>query len=75
MVQQLRGETLGQRDAAGAEADEGDVLGTAGLFEDLVGDAGQRAVEGRRVEHFGLFAQAGRSGGHHPLLADLAGPA
>ena len=64
-----------ERDASRAEADEGDVLRAAVLFQDLVGDAGQRAVEGRGVEHFGLFAQAGRSGGHRSLLTDLAGPA
>jgi len=71
----LGGQSLGEGDPPRAEPDEGHVLGAAVAFEDLVGDPGERAVEGGGIEHFGLFAQAGRAGGHHSLLTSLAGPA
>ena len=50
------GQTLGQRDTAGAQTDERQILGAAVALEDLVGDAGESAVEGGFVEHLGLLA-------------------
>src|SRR5207245_10241544 len=62
------GAPLGQGDAPGAQADEGDVLGAAVLFEDLVGDTCQRAVERRLVEDFGLFTELRRATAHFRSL-------
>src|SRR5688572_21258539 len=61
----LGGQPLGERHAAGPQADEGELLGAAVLFEDLVRDAGEGAVEGDVVENLRFFAQAGRSGAHY----------
>src|SRR5262249_47698531 len=54
----LGAEPLGQRHAASAQADEGQLLGATVTFENLVGDTGERAIEGGFVEHLGFFAQA-----------------
>ena len=58
---------LGEGHPARADADEGQVLGAAVALEDLVGDAGEGAVEGGLVENLRFFAQAGWSG-----LTDLS---
>src|SRR2546427_94978 len=60
----LGGEPLRERDATGAEADEGEVGGAAVLLEDLVGDAGEGPVERRFVENLGLLSEARYGGGH-----------
>src|SRR3990170_2768903 len=41
--------------AARTQPDEGQVGGPAVLLDDLVGDADQRPLQGRFVEHLGLF--------------------
>src|SRR5439155_10402333 len=70
----LLGEALGQGDAPCAQADEREVLGPVVLLEDLVGDAGQRAIEGRLVEDFGLFAELRRATAHRRSLRASRGP-
>ena len=52
----LLGDALGERLPARLDADEGDLVDALGLLDDLVGDAGQRAVERDLVEDLGLVA-------------------
>jgi hypothetical protein len=62
---------LRERDSAPVDADEGGRLELAIAFDDLVGDAGDRPVEGLSVqEDFARFDL--RS--HRQLLSGLTGP-
>src|SRR2546425_6666979 len=70
----LRGQPLGQRHAAGAQAHEGQVLGAGVALQDLVGDADQRAVERGFVENLGLLAGPRRWGAHRRSLRASPGP-
>src|SRR3989441_4542324 len=70
----LGGEPVRQRDASGAQADEGDIRGPTILLEDLVGDAGQGPVERRFVENLGLLSEARYGGGHLLSLRTSRGP-
>ena len=51
----LRGQAVREADAAGAQADERQILGAAVLLEDLVGDAGEGPVERGLVEDLRLL--------------------
>ena len=53
----LGGQPLRQRNAAPADADEGELVQVLGLFQNLVGQADQRPVDLRRAHQLGFFAR------------------
>src|SRR5439155_772772 len=67
-------EPVGERDAARAEADEGELGGATVLLEDLVGDAGESPVERRLVEYLGLLAEPRCRGAQLLSLRTSRGP-
>src|SRR5688500_3444321 len=73
-LRDLRGEAMGDGDAAGPQADERDVGAAGVLLEDLVSDAGEGAVESGFVENLSFLSEAWRGAIHLLSLPASRGP-